>query len=226
MPELIDLTGMRFGRLTVISHAGKASYGENRWHCKCDCGTETIVFGNLLRNGSSKSCGCLARELSSSRNRTHGMTNTRLFDIWHGMKARCCRPTAPNYSLYGGRGISVCEEWKNDFTVFYEWAMSHGYADGLTLDRIDNDGNYSPDNCRWADGKTQANNKSTNRLITANGETHTLTQWAEILDVIPESLSARLKRGWSEERTINTPMKKYRRRNHESTKHCSQTASH
>lgn len=226
MPKLIDLTGKKFGRLTVISHAGKTSYGENRWLCKCDCGKQKVIFGSLLRSGHTKSCGCLAREISSERLKTHGQTDTRLFEIWHGMKARCYRKTASNFRRYGARGIEMCDEWKNSFEAFRDWSISHGYADNLTIDRIDNDNGYSPDNCRWTDNHTQCNNKSCNRYITANGETHTVTEWAIKLNAIPETLTARLKRGWSDEQTINTPIKIYRRKNHASAEHSYKTASY
>lgn len=218
MGELIDLTGKRFGRWAVIEHAGKTVHGENTWLCKCDCGTIKTVSGIDLRKGTSKSCGCLARELSAQRKRTHGMTQTRLFEIWHGMKARCLRETAPNYGNYGARGILVCKEWANDFVCFYEWSMANGYADGLTLDRIDNEKGYFPENCRWADAKTQCNNKRNNHRLTANGETKTVTEWAEKIGTHPETITARLKRGWTVEQAINTPIKKYRRRTNESIK--------
>lgn len=206
-----SLVGKRFGRLTVVSYFGKTEYGSLKWNCQCDCGNEVVVFGNLLKSGHTQSCGCLSRESIKKRSTTHGGSDSRLYRIWHGMKARCFRTTDQNYCRYGGRGITVCNEWKTDFKAFYDWAISHGYADDLTIDRIDNDGDYCPENCRWVGAKTQCNNKSTNTRLTANGETHTVAEWAEILNTNDTTISARISRGWPEEKIINTPYIHYRR---------------
>ena len=145
MPKLNDLTGQRFGRLTVLERT------ELKWLCKCDCGNKKIVAGGHLVSGDTKSCGCLRIK--------HGMRNTRLYSIWHGMKERCYNTKHKFYKHYGGRGIKVCEEWKNDFQTFADWALSHGYADNLTIDRIDVNGNYEPSNCQWATNAEQQRNK-------------------------------------------------------------------
>lgn len=193
MGKVIDLTGQRFGRLTVLSLAKieRKTY----WYCKCDCGKETISDSSSLRTGHKKSCGCLHDDLSRERltkmNETHGESKTRLYKIWVDIKKRCYRKTFWAYDRYGGRGITLCDEW-HDYTVFRDWCIANGYADDLTIDRIDNDGNYEPSNCRWVDRKTQANNKSNVRHITYNGETKTVSEWAEIIGVNRQTLYNRI----------------------------------
>lgn len=159
MGRLIDLTGQRFGRLVVIERAGSSTSGFALWRCRCDCGKEIVVRGPLLRNGTTKSCGCFRSEVSRDSNTTHGQYGTRLYRIWYAMKTRTTNPHSENYKNYGGRGITVCPEWLNDFAAFQMWALSHGYQDDLSIDRIDNDKGYSPDNCRWATAKEQRHNR-------------------------------------------------------------------
>lgn len=158
-----DLTGEHFGRLTAIESISSIPERGVAWRCLCDCGNETIVYAKELRSGNTKSCGCLRNNNIAQVNKTHGKSHTRLYNVWAGMRQRCNDPEHKSYKNYGGRGISVCEEW-NDYEIFEKWAYENGYnpaADysDCTLDRIDVNGNYSPQNCRWTDAKTQASNK-------------------------------------------------------------------
>lgn len=155
-----DLTGQRFGRLIVVKYAGKNHSNHSFWSCKCDCGAEKVIAAYHLRRGDAQSCGCLAKERLSQTHTTHGETNTRLFNIWTGMKARCELKSHTSYDRYGARGISVCDEWKNSYVSFRDWAKANGYADHLTIDRIDSSGNYEPSNCRWVTYKEQAQNRN------------------------------------------------------------------
>lgn len=142
-----DLVGFRFGRLVVVARDfGKK--GNTKWFCKCDCGRDTTVYGCHLKSGATKSCGCLNKEAVSERFRTHGKTNTRLFRIWQNMHKRCEYQSHEQYKNYGGKGVSVCEQWK-DFEPFFEWSIQNGYLDDLTIDRINPNGNYEPSNCQW-----------------------------------------------------------------------------
>lgn len=158
MPPLIDLTGQRFGRLVVIKREPTVNH-RTKWLCVCDCGNLVSVYAGSLRSNNTASCGCIQREATAQSHRTHGKSHTRLWYLWRHMKARCYCKTNPAFRRYGGRGITVCEEWQNDFQSFYDWAMANGYQDNLFIDRIDNDKGYSPDNCRWATQKQQIKNR-------------------------------------------------------------------
>ena len=204
MGRFVDLTGQRFGRLTALDRAGTSGGGSATWRCLCDCGKETVVIGSSLRSGFTRSCGCLSAEKIGERSYKHGGTNTRLYSIWSGMIERCHNPKHKGYKNYGARGIVVCAEWKTNFASFQEWALSNGYAEDLTIDRIENDKPYGPDNCRWISLSAQQHHKRDNHLITYNGETHTLTEWAAITGINRNTLSARINRlGWSAERALS-----------------------
>lgn len=209
MGSFVDLTGHKQGRLTVLEYAGKNASGRTTWKCKCSCGNVVYITIHELRNSRKpqQSCGCLRNELSGDRVRKHGLSgNKRLFNIWCHVRTRCNNPHSKSYTRYGGRGIKVCEEWKNNFEVFYEWAMQNGYKDNLTLDRINNDGDYEPNNCRWADFFVQANNRSNNHFLTYKGKTQTIQQWANELKMSDTILRDRInKLGWSIEDTLETP---------------------
>lgn len=208
MAKLIDLTGQRFGRLVVIERAENAKNGKAKWLCLCDCGNNTIVLGTHLNSGHTQSCGCIHSEVVCAVMNKHGACNSRLYRIWAGMIKRTYNQQSKDFGYYGGRGITVCDSWKNDFQPFHDWAIESGYSDNLTLDRIDNQKGYSPDNCRWVTMKIQCNNKSNNRFIEFRGERKTLSQWADLLGIKGCTLLWRLRKGWSIEKALSTPPQK------------------
>jgi hypothetical protein len=198
----IDLTGKRFGRLTVVKRAfsvGKVV----KWECQCDCGNITFVATAYLNNGNSKSCGCLQREKAHVATKTHGMNKSRIHSIWVNMKNRCNNPKNQAYKNYGGRGITYQPSWEK-FENFYN-DTKEGYADNLTLERIDNDGNYTKDNCRWATKAEQSLNTRHNKIVEYQGKTQTLTQWAEEYNVSLKLLSKRIINGWGFEDALLKP---------------------
>jgi hypothetical protein len=198
--KFIDITGMKIGFLTVIKRAENRS-GNTYWVCQCKCGNMIKVRADHLRGGKIRSCGCATNAMIASKLTKHGMRKTRLYGVWTSMIQRCENPQYSGARLYRNRGIMVCSEW-HKFEVFAEWALKNGYENELTIDRIDNNGNYEPDNCRWANLITQANNKRTNRRIEFNGEIKTLAQWAREYQIDYRKLWLRLKRGWDFERAL------------------------
>lgn len=210
-----DLTGKKFGKLTVIG------LGEPRikpcgkpvriWKCQCDCGNETNVCTSDLNSGHTTSCGCVKKNILADITRKHGMTGTRIYNEYRGMKARCYNKNYQNYDNWGGRGIKVCDEWlgEHGFENFYDWSMSNGYTDDLTIDRIDNDKGYSPYNCRWATQLVQANNTRKNIYIQYQGKTQSLPDWCRELNLEYSMIYLRYKRGWSIDRMFNEPKRKW-----------------
>lgn len=206
MTRFEDLTGQKFGKLTVIERVINKNKTGSFWKCQCECGNTTIVISTSLKKGLTTSCGCYRREVAKKTFSKHNKKYTRIYSIYKGMKDRCRYKTNDNYDRYGGKGVKVCPEWFDDFINFYNWAMANGYNDELTLDRIDSNGNYEPDNCRWVTYKQQANNTRRNNYITFNGETHTLTEWAEKLGIKRSTLSTRIHRAnWDIEKALTTP---------------------
>lgn len=174
-----NLIGQRFGRLTVVEELPERKCGHVVWLCKCDCGNYTKVTTSNLRSGCILSCRCYSKELTKEIHTTHGGRKTKLFGVWSVMRQRCNNANSKSYHNYGLRGIKVCDEWQNDFSAFQKWALYNGYEEGLTIDRINNDGNYEPSNCRWVSRKVQGNNTRRNILITIGDERKTLKQWCE-----------------------------------------------
>lgn len=209
-----DLTGQRFGRWTVIKYAGFEN-SNYRWLCKCDCGNEKTVSQSSLKQGTSLSCGCLARELAKEKVK-HGLCRvgkeSKLYWVYNSMIQRCNNPKDTAYKYYGGRGIKVCDEWANNRTSFFEWAYKNGYTEGLTIDRINTNGNYEPSNCRWSDRYVQLNNTRRNHYLTLNGRTLTVKQWCVEYNIDPKLVYWRVKQGKTFEEAITTPVRKIKKK--------------
>lgn len=203
MSKLIDLTGQKFGRLTVLYKLHNYHKKRVHWLCLCDCGNLVEVRGDSLRRGLSKSCKCYMKDIVTK----HGKSSTHLHKVWAMMKDRCYNEHNNRYKNYGDRGIVVCSEWKDNFEAFYNWAIDNGYQEGLTIDRIDVNGNYDPSNCRWATVKQQSRNTSRNRYITYNGETRCLAEWCEIFNLNSSTVRSRIKYGWPIEKVFTKPLK-------------------
>lgn len=201
----LNLIGHKYGRLTVIESAGTVSYGQSdkkaMWMCRCDCGTIKAVSGNALRSGHTTSCGCRLKEIQECPSRSHGMTETREYRIWQAMRSRCRNTNTQNYCNYGGRGIRVCDRWESFETFFADMGPC---PDGFSIERLNNDGNYEPSNCVWADRTSQARNTRRNRLLTLGNETKCLREWANDLGIDQSSLRQRLDK-WPLAKALTTP---------------------
>lgn len=202
----IDLTGQRFGRLTVVERAGTNADGKATWRCKCECGAEKVLPGRDMRNGRIRSCLCLRKEMLSERTRTHGDTGTTEYNSWASMIQRCTNEASENFADYGGRGIKVCDRWRSSFADFLA-DMGKKPSPGLTIERIDVNGHYEPGNCRWATVKEQCNNKRTTRYIEHAGQRLPLMAWSESLGMPRWVIQNRLRGGWSAEETLSTPVR-------------------
>lgn len=203
--------GSRFGRLVVIGSYNKNDSRHKFYKCLCDCGNIRIVQDSHLKTGNTKSCGCYRKEDASKKFTKHNKSADKLYGVWQTMKQRCYNKNNKSYNNYGGRGIIVYSEWKNEFMNFYNWAINNGYDSGLTLDRINVNGNYEPNNCRWVNQLNQQNNRRNNRFITYLGETKTLCQWSRVLNIPSFTLRKRLyDLNWSIEKAFNTPVRKGR----------------
>ena len=202
MGKLIDLTGQKFGRLTVIERDTSRT-GRAYWICQCDCGTVKSIMAKLLCNGHTQSCGCYRKENMSS----HRLSRTKIYRTWGDMCSRCHNPNDTGYKHYGGRGIAVCDEWRNDFQPFYDYVskLEHFGEEGYTLDRINNNGNYEPGNVRWATAKEQSRNKTNNRLVGSHGQDIVLADLAEMTGLTSQLLRDRLERGEQGEYLLRPP---------------------
>lgn len=207
---MLNLAEQRYGRLVATKRHGKTTYGQTQWECKCDCGNSVLVGIGNLRSGHTRSCGCLSKDASSDigkRNAKHGESFTRIYRIHSSMIERCFSQKSKDYQKYGGRGITVCDEWKNSYEAFRDWSFANGYADNLSIDRVDNNGPYAPWNCRWTTAKVQQNNTRRNRVIEYDGKTLTLAQWSDETGLNYFTLWSRLQKGWSVEKALTTKIK-------------------
>lgn len=217
--RIVDITGQRFGRLTAIKRDG-TKYGQSAWICKCDCGNEKTIALQHLKNGT-KSCGCLTREVApergrksciGDRTRKHGDFGTKLYMVWAAIKRRCYNNNSRYYHEYGGRGITVCDNWKDDYSCFKEWSLVNGYKEGLSIDRVDTNGNYEPSNCRWVSMLVQQNNRRNNIKLLYQGKEYTLRELSAMSGISYRTLKGRHERGWDIENMLDPTMhvNKYR----------------
>lgn len=211
--RFVDLTGKRFGRLTVEHLLGKRG-AFIYWACRCDCGGYTETQTGKLNIGHSQSCGCILADKNATRLTTHGASvggkPTPTYSVWRGIKNRCLNPNEPAYKNYGGRGIKICDRWKDSFENFFTDMGQK--PKGMWIERLDNEGDYEPTNCKWATPKEQCNNKRTNVYLTFRGKTQTVSQWNEELGYNKNVVAGRLRLGWSTEDAILTPARKLPRR--------------
>lgn len=210
MGKFIDLTGKKFGKLTVIKRMPNNKFGVLYWLCQCECGEQTIVRGNRLKSGHTKSCGCIKKEKASLRGtkkRIYKKEFDRLRKIFKGMKNRCYNPNTNNYNRYGAKGIIICNEWLNKPLNFCEWAIANGYKNNLTIDRINPNGNYEPSNCRWVNYTEQCRNRKITLKFTINNITKSLAEWCDIYKIKYSAVFRRLKRGWNIEKSLTQPLR-------------------
>ena len=207
MLKYLNLKDKRFGKLVAVERAKNVGKKVS-WKCLCDCGNETNVLTTNLTTNRIKSCGCLRTERTVQRSTTHNQRHTKLYEVWKTMKQRCFNPKNKGYKNYGGRGIKICDEWKNNYQAFYEWSMNNGYKEGLSIDRIDVNGNYEPSNCRWADRFTQNNNTRKNKPFIINGVSKTIHQWAREYNIPVEIVRSRFYTlHWDIVKALTTPVK-------------------
>lgn len=200
MPKVIDLKGKKFGKLTVLRENGQSKNKHWLWLCLCDCGNETTVRSDSLRSGDVKSCGCYVIEKAT----THGLRYTQLYKVWASMKTRCYNKNDLAYKNYGARGIKIYSMWIDDAEAFCKWAKENGWRPGLTIDRIDNDGDYTPSNCRFVTQAVNSRNTRSTRIIEYQGQTMCISEWARFLGMSMHTLWHRLNRGWSVKRALTT----------------------
>lgn len=208
MGNIKDITGKTINQWTVLKECGRNKSGGALFLCRCSCGIEKLVEGRSIRTGTSKCCG---HNRIAPVHKKHGGKNERLYGVWNGMKDRCLNPNSKYFFRYGGRGITICDEWKNSYESFRDWSMRNGYNSTLpkyncTIERIDNNLGYSPDNCKWASSKVQSNNRRSNHILTFNNVSHTITEWSDITGIRKDTIRRRIcVYGWSVEKALTTP---------------------
>lgn len=202
-----ELQGIRFGRLVATEWipGNKNKQTKGKWHCICDCGNNCYVSTTDLTSGKTRSCGCLRKETTSIRFKKYAYKDKRLYAIWLGMKSRCQDLHNSSFGNYGGRGISVCDEWKDDFIEFQTWSVKNGYSDKLTIDRVDVDKGYSPENCRWATILEQSRNKTNSKWVVIGQATRTFSEWCEIFQIKYDVAYGRVRWGWTPLKALTTP---------------------
>lgn len=202
----INREGEKHNRLTIGKYAGQNKFGKSIWECTCECGNVIVVTGTTVINGHTKSCGCFSREKQHAIR--HGDTKARMYGIWESMRARCFSPNVSSYKWYGARGIKVCDEWNSSYDTFKKWCLENGYANDLTIDRIDNDGDYEPGNCRWTTLSEQMFNTRRSVRIELEGKILNLKQLSEICGIEVYLLRQRAKKGWTGEKLTQPLLKK------------------
>lgn len=204
----------KFGKLTIIELHHKKQHIDKKgviryreyYLCECECGNTKVIEKSQLTTGHTKSCGCLQKSITSKKHKTHGLSKTKIYKIWLGIKDRCFREKSIDYKNYGGRGITIQKEWL-DFKNFYEWAKNNGYKEGLTIERIDVNGNYEPSNCKWIENALQSHNTRVNHYLTYNGKTQIISEWAKEMNFKHgATISGRLKNGWTIEEALTIPV--------------------
>ncbi len=212
MSLIHDLTGMKFGRLQVVSYNPGTRRIPAKWECRCDCGRTVFVTGGNLRSGNTTSCGCLKSELVTSHNLKHGGSETKLYQVWHAIKMRCTNPGNKRFKDYGGRGIQLYPLWQDDFSAFYEYiltALGPKPSSSHSIDRINNDGNYEPGNIRWASTFQQGSNTRRIHHLTFHGQTKSIADWSRLTGINRSTIRERIERlGWFVERALTTPPQK------------------
>lgn len=209
--QLKDITGQKFGRLTVIKRVGRNKQRQATWLCQCECGNQITVVGCYLRGKRVMSCGCLRKDNLLKSITKHNKSRDKIYKVFTGMKARCYNKNSIEYKNYGARGIKICEEWLNNFLNFYDWAIANGYDENAehgkcTIDRIDVNGDYCPNNCRFVSNLIQQRNKRNNRFIEYKGIKLCVSDWEKRLNFSQGTIKTRIKNGWSIKQIIETPI--------------------
>lgn len=207
----VDFIGRKLGQLTILSKCEPSHTGHTCFMTKCDCGNYKKVVAYRLLNGTTQSCGCKKKLLDENRFKTHALSKHPLYSVWLNMNRRCDYEKGNRFYRYGGRGITVCDQWKKNFVAFYEWSVNNGWAVGLELDRRENSGIYEPSNCRYVTREVNANNKDYNRMYVVNGERLSLTQLSKKYGINKACLFARVNYGWTIERALSTPIRKQKK---------------